>query len=60
MEHAQYEEKERTIGEKMFKNFKNNQLNPTHVPLPVMYDKGWNKRLSGNKYYSILGYEFLH
>lgn len=59
LEDARNEEIERTIGEEMFKKFEKKELHASQVPLTVMYDMGWNKRSSGNKYDSISGHGFL-
>ena len=59
METARDEEILKTIGENKYEEFKKNTLQPTQIPLTVMYDMGWNKRSSGNKYDSISGHGFL-
>ena len=59
MDDARHEEIKKTIGENLYKDFLQNKLPPSQVPLTVMYDMGWNKRSSGNKYDSMSGHGFL-
>ena len=59
MEKARCDEILKTIGENGYEEFKKGNLKPTQVPLTVMYDMGWNKRSSGNKYDSVSGHGFL-
>ena len=59
MEQAREEEIRKTIGEKMYEAYKKGELSPSQVSIVAMYDMGWNKRSSGNKYDSISGHGFL-
>ena len=60
MKDAQNDEIKETLGENMYEEqFLQNKLTPAQVPLTVMYEMGWNKRSSGNKYNSISGHAFL-
>ena len=60
MKDAQNDEVKETLGENVYEEqFLQNILTPAQVPLTVMYDMGWNKQSSGNKYDSISGHAFL-
>ena len=59
MDKARHEEIRTTLGEDLYKDFLQKKLTPAQVPLTVMYDMGWNKRSSGNKYDSMSGHGFL-
>ena len=59
MKEGREEEVRTTIGEELYQKYKKGELKPAEVKLVVMYDMGWNKRSSGNKYDSISGHGFL-
>ena len=59
MEEGQNEEIKQTIGEELYEEYKKGNLSSDEVGLVIMYDMGWNKRSSGNKYDSISGHGFV-
>ena len=59
MEHGQNEEIKQTIGEELYEEYKKGNLSSDEVGLVIMYDMGWNKHSSGNKYDSISGHRFV-
>ena len=48
-----------TVGEDKSNLWKQKKIEPSHVPLTISYDMGWNKRSSGTKYDSISGHGFV-
>ena len=59
MEESKNEEISQTICEELYKEYKKGNLSSGEVELIVIYDMGWNKRSSGNKYDSISRYEIV-
>ncbi len=58
MKDAREEEIREILGEELFKKYNNGMLSPEEIGVVIMYDMGWNKRSSGNKYDSISGHGF--
>ena len=59
MQEGRDKEIKETIGEDLYQKYKEGKLKSEEVSLIVMYDMGWNKRSSGNKYDSISGHGFV-
>ena len=58
MQDAREEEIRETLGEELFQEYNNGMLSVEEIALVIMYDMGWNKRSSGNKYDSFSGHGF--